>query len=85
MGRQRTTPEQAAAKLTKRRVELLMEAGARHRAAREEMAASDDELRKQLEAAIAQGASYRDLGVLLDMPFQTLHQYVKPYPRRAAA
>ena len=85
MGRARTTPERAATKLTKRRLELLAEAGARRRAALDELAAADVALRKQIEAATARGASYRDVGVLLEMPFQTVHQIVKPYPRRRVA
>jgi hypothetical protein len=84
MGRPRTTPERAAEKLTKRGRERLLASGIRYQAARAEMAKADAELRKNVAAAVDRGASYRDIGLMLGMPHQTLHQFVKPYPRRKA-
>jgi len=78
------TPEKRAARLDEGvRVQLLVVLSNRV-AARRQVEQAERELREAVTAAIADGASFRDVASLLGLPHQSVHQLVRPYKRGAA-
>jgi hypothetical protein len=76
-GRPRLTPEARLAKLDKQVQRKLISLRTQRQAMADKQHAIEVELGKEVTAAIAAGASYRDIAALLELPHQTLYQLVQ--------